>query len=451
MNNILFHSLIVIIFVYATICSIKASTTILVENQYNTTVGIVIGNGTIISTNSSYVCIYYNMSLATLTYNIPGIVHISIQEYGLNETVIAQPTNVTLNGTNYYCANLTGPDVYYPSLLSSNWNTCIPGSFWYDNTICLECGYGTYSSFSNQTLCTDCQPGRFSNGYGASICSPCTSGTYTNNTAQSSCQLCNAGTFMGNMGATSCIGCSPGSFSRNSQSTTCLTCEPNTFQPNSSQTICQDCQVGYISPANSTFCTELLCTPGHYVNETGRECIPCSIGTFSNATTQTICFNCNPGTYSKTIGASSCSPCLPGSFSNNFQSTSCTLCVVNTFQPNSSQTTCLPCPSGYSSLSNSTSCTKIICSYDYYLNITTNECVLCPSIHELQFNYTSTNCTEWNYDYHNNDNAISSIGLYVASGILSLFLLCILGCCCFYCFCHPIHRRTQYVEMPTIR
>ena len=199
------------------------------------------------------------------------------------------------------------PGTYTDSLGSIECKLCPAGkssNVISSNTInnCITCDNGLIS-LAGKEICTPCPIGTYEDGKHLN-CNSCLSGKYNDLFGQSVCKKCPAGTENGNIKSTtidSCIKCLPGFFSHGGI-TKCLQCEPGTSTnqhgtencivnlpgtytsiPGSIEPI--DCSPGSYSDIHgATKCS--LCKSGYMNNKHGSssidECIPCSVGTYSN-------------------------------------------------------------------------------------------------------------------------------------------------------------------------
>lgn len=100
------------------------------------------------------------------------------------------------------------------------------------------------------------------------------------------------------------------------------------------------------------------CTPGRFVNETGRlVCGVCPKGFYADATGSVQCTPCAPGYYAPTPGMKNCTPCLPGSHVGTAASDSCVPCSAGHYADLPAAARCIACGKGSAQPANgSTGC-----------------------------------------------------------------------------------------------
>lgn len=152
---------------------------------------------------------------------------------------------------------------------------CPEGHFHINDTICAECGIGTFKDvISNALTCTECADGFTTTG-----------------TASSS--------------ITQCL-CPPGHFL---DGDTCTACPQNTFKTDiSNATACTACRNHSVSGLGSTEEIQCQCQPGWYLS--GGECVECAPGSTKSNVSNDACTLCPPDTFMP--DANSAAPeCLP--------------------------------------------------------------------------------------------------------------------------------------------
>ena len=164
---------------------------------------------------------------------------------------------------------------------------------------CTSCAAGTFQSSSGETACEACTPGYYCPA-GASAPLPCPGGTHMDTgltvmTSADDCVICPRGTFC-SVGSETPTDCAPGTVNPDAHQETCTTCAAGSYQPNPGATTCIDCPPG-------TYCPRGTAQP-----------IPCSGGTYGNASGLENVTECRPvmaGFWAPT-GSSEPIPC-PGS------------------------------------------------------------------------------------------------------------------------------------------
>lgn len=132
---------------------------------------------------------------------------------------------------------------------------CLPGTFKYDDTQCIQCPGGTASSATGATsltTCTTCPAGTYAPG-GSSNCVPCPKGAYNTQSASSTCQSCIPGTYAdaeGSSSAAACRLCPVGTFAPQSQSPNCTVCPRKTNATKAGSFACSECATGYARRPN---------------------------------------------------------------------------------------------------------------------------------------------------------------------------------------------------------
>ena len=320
------------------------------------------------------------------------------------------PTNITSCSTsNFVCKpgfSNTGTD-------------CVPcpNGFACSGTVNTPCAAGTFS-LGGQTTCTNCLAGTYTPLTGQSNCITCPSNIASCTTTSYTCAtgFSNTGTnCLGCPAGYSCSGtvntpCAAGTYSLAGQ-TTCTPCAAGTYTSLTGQSACISCLPNSVCAAGgaqttTTGISALICQPGF--SNTGTSCVPCPNGFACSGTTNTACATgtysggglvtctpCTAGTYTNLTGQSVCIACPPNSVcANNGSSSTVTGLTSLTCSPSFSNTgtTCVSCPAGYacSGLANTACATGTYsggglntcsnCGAGTYINATgQSACLSCPS------------------------------------------------------------------------
>ncbi|KAK7965907.1 uncharacterized protein PG986_000184 [Apiospora aurea] len=158
--------------------------------------------------------------------------------------------------------------------------------------------------------------------------------------------------------------------------------------------------INFYPDGNTGLCA--TCPAGSSLSDDGYECLPCAVGTYSDAMTggacvpcpggqyaalgSTRCQSCSPGYFASPDGGD-CAPCAPGSYywvGAGF----CMACSAGTFAPVPALTVCLTCPAGSVStgqvvtgdgtlISGATSCEP--CAPGTFAGLD-NACMACPPL-----------------------------------------------------------------------
>ena len=120
---------------------------------------------------------------------------------------------------------------------------------------------------------------------------PCTTGTYQQETTQSICKDCVIGTYQNQMGKSSCLSCPEHSTTAGKESQDLKSCLGDAGW--------YDCHTGT--------CQEV--DDGYYSETMDDAMSPCTPGTYTDSSGQSICKNCAVGTYQDLPGQSSCKTC----------------------------------------------------------------------------------------------------------------------------------------------
>ncbi len=140
-----------------------------------------------------------------------------------------------------------------------------------------------------------------------------------------------------------CIKCPSNSIKLSRASQTC-TCKGGYRQDGEKDSVvCTVCPAGTYSTAGNETCTD--CPAGSFSTEGSAKCTLCPQGYYSSMGSRE-CSACGPGYYSDRDGQSSCIPCQLGSFSNAVTNTHCTLCEQGTYADSTAQSKCTACGTG---------------------------------------------------------------------------------------------------------
>ena len=262
---------------------------------------------------------------------------------------------------------------------------CIPGYYFFNQTICQPCAPGFFKDGYNKTLqCKPCAVGSSTEGLeGQTGCWPCSENATTYGLAgQSQCQTCPLSLMRGILEGCVC--------------TTGLVMDIFRVR-------CVFCPPGYTSsPPTSKFeQTCVQCPPYHTTNPLTGLCTICSPGSVPNPV---LCEPCPPGSM-MSGEASSCLLCPPGSFSSMQGATECAECPLNQAGSAAGLSSCVECPPHSTLLLNRTACECHDGYYYYYYqhNQTRCEpcgpgtygkgCMACPQ-GTIASDYAQTTCSE---------------------------------------------------------
>jgi hypothetical protein len=130
------------------------------------------------------------------------------------------------------------------------------------------------------------------------------------------CSACTAGTYKSILSTAACIPCAGGTWSSTNAATTCTTvCPLNSIWTSSG--VCS-CNAGYTGLDNSP-CEP--CVRGTFKNSTGRDCMMCSRGKYSDTTASTVCKTCSNYMVSA-VGSSAITQCVCTTGYTNFTTSS---------------------------------------------------------------------------------------------------------------------------------
>ena len=258
---------------------------------------------------------------------------------------------------------------------------CAPGHAGSWNSMCQQCGNGTFKESSGSELCADCHAGSYAQEAGASSCTPCVEGKYLSKTGAKSSDECIAcpldkTSASGSASLKDCIptrgfeliltqqgvgsdsvACSLGSYKTSLGNETCAACPSGTFSDAPGSTYCKPCPPGKTSYPGTMSVQECFCVPGSYGPNTGS-CVACKLGK-SSAGGTSACQDCPAGKFSPFLASSSCTECGAGSYQPNTGKTACTQCPKTRTTKMTGQTSyssCLCEPGTYSSGAECTKC-----------------------------------------------------------------------------------------------
>ncbi|KAK5649547.1 hypothetical protein RI129_000576 [Pyrocoelia pectoralis] len=203
----------------------------------------------------------------------------------------------------------------------------------------MACPLGTYQSETGQSQCSSCpviagRPGvtMGSGARSAADCKErCPAGKYFDHDA-GLCRSCGHGFYQSEEGSFSCKICGLGKTTRTGEAVSikecrdecgsgmqlgldgkCEACPRGTYRMQGVQPICQNCPVTRTTPkvGSSTIeeCSLPVCAPGHYLNGTLNNCIPCKKGWYQPNSQQTQCLPCPPNRSTKGIASTSKDEC----------------------------------------------------------------------------------------------------------------------------------------------
>ena len=236
------------------------------------------------------------------------------------------------------------------------------------SSFCMLCAPGKYSSNSGATseeTCIPCKQNSMSpvgsTSYQSCLCNLgfyqsnetsciiCPAGTYSSMTSTAACSLCGEGKYSSILGAyyeTACNACPENSNSiTGSVDLLNCSCNPGFFLE--SYGGCQACAVGKYKSApgaNSCVDCEAVKSTGQLAATSVLDCNSCGQGMFWD---EFECKNCLAGKYSAKINAvseKSCLPCSPGTFNNKSGASACNLCGEFEFAPLPGTEKCVSCP-----------------------------------------------------------------------------------------------------------
>jgi len=369
-------------------------------------------DGYVSATGSCTVSVFSSqVAGASLSGNIGSIVDDACELTGL--VVRAMP------GTSVVLAVTANPYTDRPSTSAAYVDVtiadCVPGQQVFQNSSCIPCTSGTYSSSYNVQQCQSCVAGTYPNvpnsgateclpcaaGYvtataGLTVCSACGSGLVTSdnihcvpcsngsipNSDSSACVLCGAGT-VALSGASQCSSCGSGLYTVDNVN--CIKC-PNGTVPNLLASGCVLCATGSVALSGASQCT--TCGFGTIADAAGVACATCSAGSAPNAPLRDECTECGDG-YQAASGADqctqcgsglytadhvTCNQCAPGSVPNVLQN-GCDSCATG-YIASPGQASCLPCAS-YQFTNDSVNC--YTCSAGFIPNAYLSGCDACPA------------------------------------------------------------------------
>ena len=257
---------------------------------------------------------------------------------------------------------------YYASLASSVQTPCAAGTKAATGGLgaCTPCEERTYQDQTGRATCKPCIAGSYC-AAGSAAPLPCGQGTHSNATdlaSVSECTPTSAGYFAPT-GSTEQVACAPGTISAGTRSSSCTNCPAGTYQDESGTSSCKACTAG-------SYCAAGSAAP-----------LPCSAGSFSNATdlgSASECTNTNAGYYAPT-GSNQEYACAPGTMAGGTRSSSCTNCPAGQYMPTPGATACLQCDDGYYCAEGSAAPLPCPAGYTKQLGVimtSTADCVGCP-------------------------------------------------------------------------
>lgn len=285
----------------------------------------------------------------------------------------------------FICPNAGSPPAICPSGFYCP-QTSLPRS------VGITCPPGTYSSLSglsSATQCTVCPAGYFCTGDGSTSPSPCEPGTYNpleQASTKDGCLTCPPGYPCSGFAATilpidgSSEGvCQPGFYcpsgSVSSQMFPCPAGTYNSLSSSTSLSACLTCPVGFACPEG---CTGVA-------TDSRRPPVDCSVGFYcpegSTATTEYPCPAGSIGTITNAESESDCSACPAGSYCTAGSSSATGLCSAGYYCPEgSSSPTEVACPAGtYSSTDGAAALSDCLdCPAGFFCPEATANPVTCP-------------------------------------------------------------------------
>jgi FG-GAP repeat/Tyrosine-protein kinase ephrin type A/B receptor-like len=122
-------------------------------------------------------------------------------------------------------------------------------------------------------------------------------------------------------GVWDCVACGTGEFSVSSflcasSTAECSACAPGRYstEPLRRSRVCQSCGVGTYSALQGA--------------SSINDCLPCQLGSFTNATESTACALCYPGRFAESAGTSSCTLCGKDSYSPTVGAVNASTCIA---------------------------------------------------------------------------------------------------------------------------
>lgn len=260
--------------------------------------------------------------------------------------------------------------------------------------MCKLCPLGQFASGNYSASCYSATPGFYVDVLGAHEMKPCPAGRYGNQQGETSSncsgicrpgyicpaasqhedeigcggtavfcpagsgqvQICPSGHYTvggdNDLTRTHCVPCPPGYECQNGMQ---FPCPVGTIAPNPGTVACQKCRVGHVvtydvqlelnqtrtaSDMLRISCT--ACPAGFYNPASALDCIPCTVGYYSNISGATICNICPPGTSSsQLLGSSTCLTCATGSFADGkIALYQCISCAPGTMALQNGSTSC---------------------------------------------------------------------------------------------------------------
>eukprot|EP00762_Andalucia_godoyi_P002789 ANDGO_04387.mRNA.1 Laminin-like protein epi-1 len=245
---------------------------------------------------------------------------------------------------------------------------CPPGSgATQSRTQCVDCAVGTYSNASTSFACTACRIG-FGVSQSKSSCEACVGSSVSNLQTNFSCVSCPDGMEpLSNRSA--CTVCAPGFYSNQSTVNRCVWC-PLGHIASALRDSCDRCPDGAIS--NGSHCE--MCPAGHIVSENANNCSACASGT-QPSSSKMACEPCSVGSFSNASTLFQCTLC-PEGYETTYASSQCVTCAANQYSNASTNFRCSFCPPGSGATQSRTQC--VDCAVGTYSNASTSfVCVEC--------------------------------------------------------------------------
>ena len=243
-----------------------------------------------------------------------------------------------------------------------------------ESIACAAGRFGAEEGMANETCSGECAAGHYcEEGSVSAKAAACAEGSYGNGTglrSQANCTACPMGH--------ACPEAARGP----------TACRPGTAQPNASQGACVDCVAGtFMNHSEATSC--FGCPEGSHCAMGSSTPLPCSGGSFGNATgltSQDECHPCPPGHFCF-AGSVEASECGKGTYAMSERSQLCTACEEGKYQNSSGTTACMECGDGYICDEGSVARIPARCEAGFFLNATLaamvddplDACLQCPA------------------------------------------------------------------------
>ena len=229
---------------------------------------------------------------------------------------------------------------------------CDAGSTGPDGGVCSACVAGKYKTIRGSVACTDCDVGSYSVAVGATAVSTCVSCPVNSNSVVSSSAIaaciCNAG-FTGPDGGV-CLACVAGKYKTVTGSVVCTNCGVGSYSVTVGTTAassCVTCPVNSNSAVSSSDVAACTCNAG-FTGPDGGVCSSCVAGKYKTNSGSVACTDCGVGTYSTTVGASAASTCVSCPVNSNSVSSSSAItgCTCNAGYTGPDGGVCSACVAG---------------------------------------------------------------------------------------------------------